>query len=90
MTRAGFTRGCSSSIQYLHAFNVDLFLSKDALDVRDAINGSLAAAKLYDLPKGFKAPTNQIRIAFDGDAVLFSPKSECYYKGHGLEAFAKR
>lgn len=56
ITRAAFTGGCSSIVQYLHAFNVDLFLSKDAQDVQDAINGGLAAAQLYDLPKGFKAP----------------------------------
>ncbi len=90
ITRAAFTGGCSSIVQYLHAFDVDLFLSKDAQDVQDAINGGLAAAQLYDLPKGFKAPTNQIRIAFDGDAVLFSPDSERYFKEHGLEAFLKR
>jgi 5'-nucleotidase len=90
ITRAAFTGGSPSIVQYLHAFNVDLFLSKDAGDVQEAINGGLAAAQLYDLPKGFKAPTNQIRIAFDGDAVLFSPESERYYKEHGLEAFVKR
>lgn len=30
---------------------------------------------------------NQVRIAFDGDAVLFSEESELIYKNNGLDAF---
>lgn len=90
ISRAAFTGGSNSIVQYLHAFEVDLFLSKSAADVQEAIDGGVAAAQLYALPDGFKAPTNQIRIAFDGDAVLFSPESEEYFKKHGLEKFIKR
>lgn len=90
ISRAAFTGGSSSITQYLHAFNVDLFLSKSAADVQEAINGGVAAAQLYALPEGFTAQTKQIRIAFDGDAVLFSPESEEYFKNHGLEKFIKR
>jgi 5'-nucleotidase len=85
ISRAAFTGGSNSIVQYLHAFEVDLFLSKSAADVQEAIDGGVAAAQLYALPDGFKAPTNQIRIAFDG-----SPESEEYFKKHGLEKFIKR
>lgn len=90
ITRAAFTGGSKSIVQYLHAFEVDLFLSKSATDVQEAIDGGVAAAQLYDLPVGFKTQTKQIRIAFDGDAVLFSPDSEHYFKSHGLEKFLRR
>lgn len=66
------------------------FLSKDEQDVQDSINGDLAATRFCEQSKGFNAPRNQIRIAFDGDAVLFYPESERCYKEHGLEAFVKR
>lgn len=91
ITRAAFTGGSASITQYLHAFEVDLFLSKSPQDVQEAIDAGLAAAQLYDLPAGYRKPaSDQIRIAFDGDAVLFSPDSEHYYKQHGIEKFAKR
>ncbi|REE90873.1 5'-nucleotidase [Cupriavidus plantarum] len=88
ITRAAFTGG-ESIDRYLHAFKVDLFLSRDAADVQAAIDGGVAAAQLYDVPPDYQAPDNQIRIAFDGDAVLFSAESERIYKQKGLEAFIR-
>jgi 5'-nucleotidase len=90
ITRAAFTGGSNTIAHYLHAFEVDLFLSKSMQDVQAAIDAGVAAAQLYDLPPGYQSPGPQIRIAFDGDAVLFSPDSEHYYKQHGLEKFARR
>lgn len=90
ISRAAFAGGRESISEYLHAFEVDLFLSKSAGDVQAAIDAGVAAAQLYELPPGFSAPSNQIRIAFDGDAVLFSPDSERYFKQHGLDKFSKR
>lgn len=90
ITRAAFTGGAPTITPYLHAFEVDLFLSKSAQDVQEAIDGGVAAAQLQDLPAGFSSKTEQIRIAFDGDAVLFSADSEAYYKKHGLEKFLRR
>lgn len=90
ISRAAFTGGSESMASYLHAFEVDLFLSKSAKDVQDAIDAGLAAAQLYDLPSSFSAPSNQIRIAFDGDAVLFSAESEQYFKKYGLKKFIVR
>lgn len=90
ISRAAFTGGALTITPYLHAFEVDLFLSKSSTDVQEAIDGGVAAAHLQDLPPGYASNTQQIRIAFDGDAVLFSPDSEAYYKKHGLEKFLRR
>jgi 5'-nucleotidase len=87
ISRAAFSGGASIA-PYLKAFKVDLFLSRDASDVQDAIDGGVAAAQLYAAPADYVSPDHQIRIAFDGDAVLFSPESEHIYKEKGLDAFA--
>ena len=60
-----------SLVGYLKTFDVDLFLSRNPGDVRRRSTTALAAALLYDPPADFRAPAGQIRIAFDGDAVLF-------------------
>lgn len=90
ISRAAFTGGTAVMTPYLHAFEVDLFLSRSQEDVQLAIDSGFAAAQLVDLPAGFSAPTDQIRIAFDGDAVLFDPESEEYFQQHGLEKFLER
>ena len=82
--RSGWTSGNNLST-YLEAFNVDLFLSANE---RDAIENGVAAAKILPTSKQNTASLGeQVRIAFDGDAVLFSPESELIYKQYGLEAF---
>lgn len=89
ITRAAFTGGRACLVDYLKAFEVDLFLSRDLTDAQDAINAGIAAAQLYDPPESMTAIQQQIRIAFDGDAVLFSPDSEHIYKTKGLTAFLR-
>jgi len=86
--RAGWSAGESIS-RYLEAFSVDLFLSAHQDDVQDAINSGIAAARI--IPKRYKKRNKDhtVRIAFDGDAVLFSDASERIYKKKGLEAFLK-
>jgi len=86
ISRAAFSGGRSLS-PYLNAFNVDLFLSKSEEDVQAAIDSGVAAASLYAPPVGQQIETDQIRIAFDADAVIFSEESEHIYKREGLEAF---
>lgn len=88
ITRAAFAGG-SDVTSYLKAFKVDLFLSRDRSAVQEAIDRGVAAAELQAPPENARFPENQIRIAFDGDAVLFSPESERIYKEHGLEAFIR-
>jgi 5'-nucleotidase len=87
ITRAAFSGG-ESLVPYLDAFEVDLFLSKSELDVQKAVDGGTAAAVIYAPPVENNATDDAvIRIAFDGDAVLFSEESEMIYQNQGLEAF---
>lgn len=89
ITRAVLTSGASLAT-YLSAFHTDLFLSAYLEDVQMAINSNVAAGILFS--DGIhtyekKDEIKQIRIAFDGDAVLFSDESEEIYQKEGLEAF---
>lgn len=85
--RSGWTSGNDIS-RYLKAFKVDLFLSADDKDVANAISNGVAAAKILPSHKDVHNLSNeQVKIAFDGDAVLFSEESELIYKKHGLAAF---
>ena len=87
ITRAAFTGG-EAVAKYLGAFDVDLFLSATEEDVQAAVESNVAAGLIYDGPGHDRAdPLRQIRIAFDGDAVLFSKESEMIYQQQGLEAF---
>ncbi len=87
ITRAAFTGG-EPVAKYLNAFDVDLFLSATEEDVQAAVESNVASGLIYDAPsKNTTKPLEQIRIAFDGDAVLFSEESEIIYQQQGLEAF---
>ena len=86
ITRAALTGGASLA-PYLSAFNVDLFLSADEDDAQAAIDANVAAGIIYNFPGNYEGSIDQIRIAFDGDAVLFSEESERIYQEKGLEAF---
>jgi 5'-nucleotidase len=86
ITRAAFSGG-QSIAAYLQSFKVDLFLSKSTEDAQIAVDAGVAAATLYAPPEVSAAAHEQIRIAFDGDAVLFSPESERIFKEQGLAAF---
>jgi 5'-nucleotidase len=87
ITRAAFTGG-EPVAKYLNAFNVDLFLSATEEDVQAAVESQVASGLIYDTPaQNQQKPLSQIRIAFDGDAVLFSEESEIIYQQQGLEAF---
>jgi 5'-nucleotidase len=87
ITRAAFTGG-EPVAKYLNAFEVDLFLSATEEDVEAAVESNVAAGLIYDGPSRNRTdPLEQIRIAFDGDAVLFSKESEMIYQQQGLEAF---
>ncbi len=87
IVRSAWTGGEKIS-KYLLPFKVDLFLSAYEEDVRDAIDTGIAAARILPFEGGHKKPrSHQVRIAFDGDAVLFSDESEQIYKQQGLDAF---
>lgn len=86
IARAAFCGG-GNPYRYVGAFGCDLFLSTDADDVRQALEHGVAAATI--LPsKRLSNPDEELRLAFDGDAVLFSDESEQIFQRDGLEAFA--
>ena len=88
ITRATLTSGAEIA-PYLKAFKTDLFLSANSVDVQSAINDGIAAGRILtgDAHADPKQKINQIRIAFDGDAVLFSAESEKIFQKNGIQAF---
>lgn len=87
ITRSAFTGGEKIS-DYIEAFEVDLFLSKNEKDVQGVIDSRTAAAALIlEPPTIFSSKKDTVRIAFDADAVLFSDESEQIYKSKGMDAF---
>jgi len=87
ISRAAFSGG-DSPYRYISAFNSHLFLSTDGADVRQALESGVAAATILPSEKSVK-PNEKLKIAFDGDAVLFSDDSEKIFKNKGLEAFTE-
>lgn len=82
-----FTSGRSLA-PFVDAWEIDLFLSNDPEDVTAAVKAGSAAAKLGEIPTiTSEDDPEEVRIAFDGDAVLFSPESDKIYEEYGLEAF---
>jgi 5'-nucleotidase len=89
LERGVFTRGRPPH-HYLRSLHANLFLSANEQDVRETILAGFPAALVY--PQSVKiAESNphEIRIAFDGDAVLFSDESEKIFQSKGLDAFVK-
>src|SRR4030081_1960811 len=87
LERGVFTRG-SSPYRYLDALKANLFLSANENDVRGALAAKCPAARVY--PESAQAASrhaDELRIAFDGDAVLFSDEAERVYQRDGLDAF---
>ena len=85
--RGVFTRG-QSPWRYLRPLNAHLFLSTNEPDVRSALAAGVPAARVY--PHSARASAehpDEVRIAFDGDAVLFSDEAERVYQSGGLDAF---
>lgn len=90
ITRAVLTSGAEIA-PYLKAFKTDLFLSANALDVQQAVNSGIAGGVILTGTShaNSKNKIEQIRIAFDGDAVLFASESEKIFQKQGMDAFLK-
>jgi len=85
--RGVFTRG-ESPWRYLRPLAANLFLSTNEADVRSALGAGVPAARVYpDSARASSAHPNEVRIAFDGDAVLFSDEAEQVFQRAGLDAF---
>jgi 5'-nucleotidase len=88
ISRSAFSGG-ESLADYMSAFDVDLFLSTSAEDVQRVIDSEACAAAVVLPPpaRGAPLPEDQVRIAFDADAVLFDESSEILYQTKGLREF---
>jgi len=88
ITRSAFTGG-ESGVDYLHSFSVDLFLTTNVADAQRVIDSQVCAAAILSPPPAgiHQISDDQVRIAFDGDAVLFDESSELVYKTQGLDNF---
>jgi 5'-nucleotidase len=85
--RGSFTRG-QPPWRYLKPLNANLFLSAHLSDVRAALDAGVPAAQVYPhSAHASEAHPNEVRIAFDGDAVLFSDEAEQVFASQGLSAF---
>lgn len=90
IVRAAFTSG-ESRYPYVTAFGAHVFLSANPDDVKNALEAGCAAATI--LPSSANNPSpesDELRIAFDGDAVLFSDEAERIYQESGLQIFAEQ
>ena len=89
ISRAAFTGG-APPYKYMRPFNCQLFLSTHYQDVIDALGEGMAAASI--LAGSGSTPRedqDELRFAFDGDAVLFSDASERIYQEEGLDGFIR-
>ena len=89
LERGVFTRG-RNAYRYLEALHANLFLSANEEDVRGALQARFPAARV--IPESAQAGerhADEVRIAFDGDAVLFSDEAEKVFHRKGLDAFQK-
>jgi 5'-nucleotidase len=89
LERGVFTRG-RSPYRYLDALKANLFLSANEKDVMGALDAHFPAARV--LPESAQAGgrhAEEVRIAFDGDAVLFSDEAERVFQSDGLDAFTR-
>jgi len=85
--RGVFTRG-ASPWRYLRPLQAQLFLSANEADVRQALDAGVAAARVLPASaQASRAHPEELRIAFDGDAVLFSDEAERVFQAEGLSAF---
>jgi 5'-nucleotidase len=87
--RGSFTRG-QPPWRYLKPLNANLFLSTHLSDVRAALSAGVPAAQVYPhSAHASESHPSEVRIAFDGDAVLFSDEAEQVFQAEGLTAFQK-
>lgn len=87
LERGVFTNG-APPFRYLRPLHAHLFLSANPQDVREALALGYPAARVITASvQASRAHPREVRIAFDGDAVLFSDEAERVYQQDGLLAF---
>jgi 5'-nucleotidase len=91
ITRSAFISG-GRVADYIADFKVDLFLTTNREDAQQVADAKICACAILDATpvNTYELDTEQLRIAFDGDAVLFDDSGELLYKQQGLKAFHDR
>ncbi|SNT70816.1 5'-nucleotidase [Psychrobacter sp. LV10R520-6] len=91
ISRSAFISG-SSVAPYIDDFNIDLFLTTNRDDAQQVADADICACAILDATpvNTYELDTEQLCIAFDGDAVLFDDSGELLYKQKGLRAFHER
>ncbi len=91
ISRSAFISG-SPVAPYIADFNIDLFLTTNRDDAQQVADANICACAILDATpvNTYELDTGQLRIAFDGDAVLFDDSGELLYKQKGLHAFHER
>ena len=83
--KAAFCGGNSPHI-YAKSFGAHLFLSTEFQDCKSSIENGIASARIMASKKNL-IENDGLRVAFDGDSVIFSEESQKIYEEKGLEAF---
>ena len=87
LERGVFTQG-RAPFGYLRPLHADIFLSANAQDVHEALGAGFPAAHvMVGAQRAGDRYPDELRIAFDGDAVLFSDEAEQVFQKKGLAAF---
>lgn len=85
--QAAFTRE-GDRFLYANSFKAKLFLSANAKDTAASIKAGIPAATLIPRETSESdAADSTLRVAFDGDSVIFSDASDKIYLTQGLEKF---
>jgi len=86
ITRGSFVGG-EHAYEYLDDWNCQLFLSANRGNVQEVLKRGHAAALVFDAPDHYVPVENEVRIAFDGDAVIFDAAAAEIYENEGLPKF---
>ena len=85
----GLFTGGESIINYLKSLYIDLYLTANDKSAVEAIDNGIPAATMITSDEEYLTNDSELRIAFDGDAVLFSEEAEVVFKQHGLDVFGE-
>ncbi|NVK41560.1 MAG: 5'-nucleotidase [Oceanospirillaceae bacterium] len=80
MTRAVFLQGTSPHV-YIPAFDIELFLSANPADVKQAVMAGYPAGQILEGSIKDDSSDPQLRIAFDFDGVIVDDEAEAIYQG---------
>ncbi|MDN3442266.1 5'-nucleotidase [Psychrobacter sp. APC 3279] len=79
ITRAVFLQG-QSAYKYIPAFDIELFLSANEGDVKQAVDAGFPAGQILHGNISDDIEDMQLRVAFDFDGVLIDDEAETVYK----------